>query len=289
MKYKTTENDRQKIISMYNNGIPLSNIKSQFNVCRETIVRIAKNGGCNLRHKIVNNIKKDFLIDTSNKINCYLLGLLWADGYVYKRNYKQYPKCYGHRLSLTLTKTDFDVIEKHIRNAGINTIYERQEIRSGKRFGRIQKTFSIHNKNIVDFLIENDYELKSTTTPSKILNKIPENLKNYFWRGYFDGDGYIRATFKIREMSICSTIEQDWQEVINLFNKLMIKGYKIKKYIRRKGKCKCSMIKIGSVNDITLFGNYLYQDYDKIGFARKYNRYIDFLKIIPLLQKSKIK
>jgi hypothetical protein len=289
MKYKTTENERKTIVSMYNTGISISNIKSQFNICRGTVVRIAKNGGCNLRHKIVNNIKKDFLIDTTNKINCYLLGLLWADGYIYSKSYKQSPKCYGQKLTLTLTKKDFDVIEKYIRNNGINTIYERQEIRNGKNFGKIQKTFTIHNKNIVDFLLENDYKLKSSATPSKILNKIPENFKNYFWRGYFDGDGYIRATTKMREMSICSTIEQDWKEAIELFNSLGIKNYKIKKYIRRNGKCKYSMIKVGSVNDITLLGTYLYQNYDGIGFNRKYNRYLDFLKIVPTLQQSKIK
>jgi hypothetical protein len=67
---------------------------------------------------------------------------------------------------------------------------------------------------------------------------------------------------------------------------LGIKNYKIKKYIKKNGKS--SIIRVCSVNDMTLFGEYIYKDYDHIGFTRKYDNYINFLKVIPLLQKSKI-
>jgi len=44
---------------------------------------------------------------------------------------------------------------------------------------------------IYDFLSENNYKEKSYVSATKILNKIPNNLKKYFFRGYFDGDGSI--------------------------------------------------------------------------------------------------
>jgi hypothetical protein len=233
-----------------------------------------------------NNIKPNFLIDTTNKINCYLLGLLWADGYIYSKSYKENNKSYGQRITLTLKIDDFNMIEPHLRNFGINTIYERQDFRNGKKFGKMKKSFFVHDKSLVKFLVDNDYKLKSGYSPTKILSKIPTELKRYFWRGYIDGDGYICGNRQSRRIEISSTIDQDWTEAINLFNNLGIKNYKIKKYIKKNGKS--SIIRVCSVNDMTLFGEYIYKDYDHIGFTRKYDNYINFLKVIPLLQKSKI-
>ena len=286
MKSKITKNNKLKVIEMYNNDIPISIIKNKLNISKGSVMRIAKNGGCIMRHKIVNNIKEGFLIDTTNKINCYLLGLLWADGYVYSKTYKENNISYAQRITLTLVKDDFDVIEPYLRDFGINVIYERQNMRNGKIFGRLKKSFFVNSKPLVQFLIDNDYKIKSISSPTKILNKIPQKLKRYFWRGYIDGDGYICGNRQSRRIEISSDIRQDWTETINLFNNLGIRNYKIKKYIKNNGKF--SVIRVCSVNDMTLFGEYLYNDYDNIGLTRKYNKYIDFLKVIPLLQKSKI-
>jgi hypothetical protein len=224
-----------------------------------------------------NDIKEGFLTNINDKLNVYLLGFLWADGWICDRGY-------SHRISMTLKTSDFNEIENYFAENGIKTIYKRQRYKNDKKFGKMQTSVIIQSKNIVEFLIENDYKTKSTVSPIKILNKIPNELKHYFWRGYIDGDGCISSSYNKREFAIWSTIEQDWGSVIELFSKIGISKYQIYKYKRQNGKHKSSVIRVGSVNDIKLIGDYVYQNYDKIGLERKYQSYQNILKLIPTLK-----
>jgi hypothetical protein len=224
-----------------------------------------------------NNITDGFLTNANNKVNCYLLGFLWADGWIYEKGY-------SHRVSMALTKTDFDKIESLFTMNGIKTIYEKQKYRRGKKFGKSQKCVTIQSKEIVSFLIDHDYEMKSFVSPLKILDKIPENLKCYFWRGYIDGDGCISSKRHKRELAIWSTIEQDWSSVIHLFKKLGVTDYQIYKYRRKKGKHKSSVIRIGVTKNIKKVCEYIYQNYDGMGLSRKYVSYQNLLKLIPTLK-----
>ncbi len=47
----------------------------------------------------------------------------------------------------------------------------------------------INDKYIKEFLLENDFDKKSLLSPTKVLSKIPDELKHYFFRGLIDGDG----------------------------------------------------------------------------------------------------
>lgn len=276
---KTSIDIEKQIIKMYNDKIQLSEICNIFDINKKTIFNIINRNGCKLK-TTKNNIKEGFLVNTKDKINVYLLGFLWADGWIY-------DKGYNHTLAMWLKKDDFDQIEYLFKENGINTFYEKQRYQNGKKFGNIGKGMRLCNKNIVNFLIENDYKIKSQVAPTKILNKIPDNLKLYFWRGYIDGDGSISSLKHKIEFAIWSTIEQDWSEVINLFNKLNISRYQIYKYIRKEGKHKSSVIRIGCINDVKLIGDYIYQDYDNMGLKRKYNSYQKILNFIPIMELTK--
>ena len=227
-----------------------------------------------------NEIKDGFLTNTADEINVYLLGFLWADGWIVDGGYY-------HTVAMWLKKSDFDQIEHLFREGGINTFYEKQRYKNGKKFGNVGKGMRLQSKEIVNFLIENDYKVKSFVSPTKILSKIPNELKYYFWRGYIDGDGCISSLPHRRELAIWSTIEQDWSEVINLFAKLGVSKYQIYKYRRKKGKHKSSVIRMGSVKDIKLVGDYIYQSYDNIGLKRKYLSYQNILEMIPSLKLTK--
>ena len=88
------------------------------------------------------------------------------------------------------------------------------------------------NKFIHNFLVENDYISKSTASADKILSKIPEHLKHYWWRGYFDGDGCFCKSNRSYIFTISSNIDQNWNFIDTLFNNLDI-FYKIKFVIRK--------------------------------------------------------
>ncbi len=220
-----------------------------------------------------NDIKDGFLTDTSRKENAYLLGLLWADGWIINEGYM-------HSVRLQMVKDDFLLIEPLFRMMGIEVYYERQRTKNGKTFGKVSKMTCIQDKSIIDFLIQNEYDKKSGYAPTKILSLIPENLHHYFWRGYVDGDGCISA----KKIEIWSVLDQDWCEAISLADKLEV-SYSIYTYHRRGGKHCSSVFYMGGIGNAVKFGDFLYQDYDGIGLLRKYNKYIQLKekqKMMPL-------
>lgn len=204
----------------------------------------------------------------------YLLGLIWADGNVsFANNATKTPiikhnaieednKYFLPIFKLTGNWHSFTIInEKAIGNKPISTNWTS-------------------NRIIGEFLIEHDYRNKDMS-PNKILNKIPENLKHYFFRGFFDGDGSISVGFSkngsmYKALSFSASKEQDWIFIADLLDELDIK-FKARKLKDERGES--SQIYFFNKYDILKFFNYINKtnDYVKIGLKRKYDKFV-FLK-----------
>jgi len=139
----------------------------------------------------------------------------------------------------------------------------------------------------VKFLIENDYDKKSFISPFKILSKIPDNLHQHFYRGYSDGDGCFYINNHNYQYIISGDFKQEWSLIETLFKKLNIK-YTIKYITNKKGNS--SLIRITNKNDVDVFGNYIYSEYDNIGLKRKYIKFkeIEHNDVIRILKWSKM-
>jgi len=146
-------------------------------------------------------------------------------------------------------------------------------------------TIRVNDKNIKNFLIDNDYDKKSLVSPTKIINKIPNSLRNYFFRGLIDGDGCFCSKNR-NYFSLTGNINQDWCEVERLLNEININHYKLSKKIRKTGDS--SFIVISNRNDIIKVGDYIYGAYDNIGLYRKYKIYEEILNK-PISKYSNIK
>ena len=109
----------------------------------------------------------------------YVLGFLWADVYIRK----------PYTISSTINMKDSLDIKRIFEKTGDWCFYNCNKF--DKRTNRHYTNFTIttSNRHIVDFLIENDYDKKSIVSPNKILSKIPDDYKSYFFRGISDGDG----------------------------------------------------------------------------------------------------
>jgi len=196
----------------------------------------------------------------------YLLGMIWADGYVDKKSF---------RIMLSISENDANQIESVVSRTGKWSIRTWQP--PGKR--KPQKSFTISNKVIHHFLSENDYQSKSVSSACKILNCIPEQLQHYFWRGYFDGDGCISNRLRhgghSSQMSLSGSFNQDWTFVSKLFATLNIE-MKIQK---QEAKHRYSRVVVYNMNDINTFFEYIYPEkkYDGIGLERKYGKWIEML------------
>ena len=209
-----------------------------------------------LKYEEFKNINKPY--------TAYILGFMWADGYISKD---------GRHFNVSGVEEDINEIEPLFDNIGSWCKHKDNREKYG---WKNSKTLIGSNKEIYNFLIQNDYAKKSFLSAEKILDKIPDNLKHYFFRGLIDGDGcfYYNKKNYLRQFVLASTYEQDWIYFERLCENLNVK-YVVKRLKRfnkktnKENKSSCVRV-LGK--DILKLGEYIYSG-DDLGLSRKKNKY----------------
>lgn len=195
----------------------------------------------------------------------YILGFLWADGYVFNRG-----KGFSNYISLECLLSDILQIKPIFEKTGKWNFYVRDH-KNRKNTAKL----TTNNRPLVEWLVSLDYVPRCTKAPIRVLQQIPKHLKHYFFRGLIDGDGcfYVNKENKSYQFGISSNFDQDWSSVIHLFEELKIQ-YNIHRRTVKNNKH--SYIHITNKKGINLLGNYLYNGYDKdkIGLERKYKKFL---------------
>lgn len=206
------------------------------------------------------NINPDKFMIIDNPEISYILGFLWADGYIINEG-KGYGK--SNYIDLTILENDMNDIKWIFDKIGNWNSYYRK--RDNKK---PQISLRTQNRPVVDFLIDNDYDKKSLVSADKILEKIPNNLKNYFLLGFFDGDGCIYIGKNCYLINFTGSYNQNWKWLEDILKSMNIK-YSL---TLKSSNCgKSSVIRINKIKDIEKIYNYMYNyDLDKIGLYRKY-------------------
>lgn len=222
------------------------------------------------KHKILSNsksildsnckVKIDEFKDNINEFTAYILGLLWADGYIPKNS---------NIIKLECVNDDMIHFKKIFDKTGVWNKTER--LRENKK--RVISLVSTSNKLLKEYLIENDYIEKSLVSPYKILQKIPNNFKHNFLLGMVDGDGcfYFNKKYGLRQFVLTGSLNQDWSSFEDMFIELGV-TYKI---IRTpNSKTGSSQIRVLNKENIKKIGNYIYPNLiNKIGLSRKFEKY----------------
>jgi hypothetical protein len=219
----------------------------------------------------------------------YILGLAWADGSVTLKENKTY------RLCISLKESDAESI-KHIflkwpKYFKWRYHYITVKAHVDKGNIKVKETkridFNLNDKYFIKFLVDSDYKIKSGASPDKILSKIPESLRHYWWRGYFDGDGHYYVSQKrgnnSKDIGFTSTYDQDWSFCENLCQKLGING-SINKF--RKINAGRSQFRISKGEDMKKIINYLYSLNLDISMKRKREKIIN-LPVKDIIKTSK--
>jgi len=245
-------------------------LKVDQNVVNEILSKTRVNWENNREYDSYNVNPSQFLNIKTPEV-AYLLGLIWADGHILLSNNEAQTPIIKHNaieednkfflpiFKLTGNWKSFTTInEKAIGNKPISTNWTS-------------------NRILGEFLIKHDYRNKDVS-PNKILNKIPDNLKHYFFRGFFDGDGSISVGFSkngqlYRSLSFSASKGQDWVFIADLLDELEIK-FKIRKLKDEKGES--SQVYFFNKYDIIKFFEFINKtnDYDKFGLKRKYDKFI---------------
>lgn len=202
------------------------------------------------------------LIDVQTPMVAYILGFLWADGTVSKRS---------SYVGMRIIRSDFEDIKTRWMETAKSWRYSYYH--DGHPNHQPQVAVAINHKDYNAFLTENDYLVKSGASADKILSKIPDHLKHYWWRGYYDGDGGFTAHKSTRRISLTSTWDQDWGFFAALAEKIDI-SYRVS--VRKTKPSRNSSIMIENEANLRRFMEYIYQG-EMFGLQRKIKAYQQYL------------
>jgi hypothetical protein len=203
----------------------------------------------------------------------YVLGILWADGHIRTQNNTTSINCVIDDIQ--------EIIPIFLKTGGWRISKPIPKAFKGNPVKTQQKIFT-STWDLCDLLVKYGYNSKSFSSPENLLDAIPTDLKKYWFRGYLDGDGCIRLGKKYSVSVVFSgTYQQDWGFMSNLCGELGIK-YNIDLVINDLGRY--SHFIISRKFDVELLCDYIYDEYknDKIGFSRKYKKYLDVKNYISI-------
>lgn len=217
--------------------------------------KILKIGDKKLRKIILENkLEKNskVRIDFFNKNFVYILGLIWADGFLGLKSNTVYIEC-----------IEDDMLRfKPILESISNWSFYRRE-----RENKPTINAYLTDKKFYDILVENNYLNKSKFSPIKIYSKIPDIMRKYFLLGVVDGDGcfYYNKKQYTRQFIITGSIEQDWSLFEDILNQINVKFSIIRRENKNSG---YSQIRVTNKKDLIKVGEFIYGD--MIVLDRKY-------------------
>lgn len=211
------------------------------------------------------NVEPFQFIKISTPETAYILGFLWADGYL---------GC-NYSINIEITSKDANIIKKIFLSTGKWHIFQRT-----RKHWKPQTKICCNSKVLYNHLIKLGFNNKNKN-PNKILNIIPKKLHHYWFRGYFDGDGcwYFNPKQYLRQCIISSKYNQNWNFMIKLLNKLKISKYSLDKikYINKQDiENKHSRLRLSNLDSIKKFGNYLYNG-NQFGLKRKLQKFNEII------------
>lgn len=259
------ENLKQNIINYYlSKPMTLSEVEQKFNLSHPTISKILKDVPKYPKAKIKNpELKERFFEKIDSEEKAYFLGLLIADGNVFKDNS-------GRQASISITldlKDEYMLLKfKDILQANTNVGHD------GRGCGQIAVRSDIMASDLQQYGI---VPRKSLIT---YLPNIDDKYMNHLMRGILDGDGSIRAEQTevnnrfAHYIGFCGS-QQLMEDISNYCKKINLNVIpKVYSYKDRN----LSDIKIQNKEDMYVFGEWLYKN-ATIYLKRKKDKY-DYFK-----------
>jgi len=262
----------EEIISFYKNCKSLQKTSLMFTISIKTLrkkfkeieisTKINKDHCRNI--KIKYEIDEEYFEEINTSDKAYILGLLYADGHMYKS-----------RKQIRLKLTDIELLEKVKEK--LNYLKPLNNSKKGKKSHKEAKILIICNTKIYDDLI------KLGCKQNKTYNCQFPNLNNQyisdFIRGFFDGDGCIyvgtdkRNNNLYAEVVVISTNDFIYALIDYLKNfNIKCKYFRDKKHDGRIGK-----LRIQEHESLFNFYLMMYHRDNLILLNRKYEKYKNFL------------
>ena len=213
------------------------------------------------------NVNADMFITPRIPSVIYTMGLLWADGTI--NTYKN-----SHRaVCLKSTFPDGDEFYKIMSSFG-KWNYYKYDVQNIK-YKHLKPSIQIqtNNRPMVEFLESVGYRTKSVGSADSVLEIIPLELRHYWFRGLFDGDGCLYVKDRMVQVTLSGPINQSWKYLTDLLSNLGV-SYSVKQIITVRGSS--SVVRFTGALNCKRFLDYIYKNatQDKIYLSRKYEKYL---------------
>lgn len=270
---KVSQERIQKVIELYQQGLPASKIISVVNMTTRTVKTIIERYGIKLNRadliqKGKNNSKVNHkILDELTPDALYWIGFLYADGHIEKDR---------PRITLTISSEDENHLIKFKNFFGENLSI--RDVTSKKTNTSLRGRITFDSKYYrVAFSSLRIYErLKELGfNHNKTYYIIPDkNLKNSrdFWRGVIDGDGSFSFSDDYKSISLSGT-KNTCEEFLNFVNSLeKLTESKVYKDNRAEVyKATIHSLKVPKILNILYKDSTTYLD-------RKYKKYLELIK-----------
>lgn len=244
----------EEVIQRYKSGESCQSIADSYKVTFHTISNILEKNQIK-RDNIYYNLEldRDYFLNINSYDKAYFLGFLISDGYV---------ALDSNTISLTLAAKDVEILnifKEKTKNT--NLLYERLDEKHH------EYSFRVKSKEWKDQLQQ--YGVIPQKTGKEYIPPIDDKYMPHLIRGLIDGDGWISS--KSHQIGFCGN-----EKIVNqlkdyLVNKLNI--YDVKVLHTEE---KLWQITWASNKDISLIGNFIYQDKNDCFLKRKF---LEFQKI----------
>ena len=175
---------KEKLLEIYEkeclqNKLRYSEVRKKYNIPRGTWDYWIRQKYNKVADKRLYKANDDFFDSIDSEIKAYLLGYLYADGYLANDG----------RMGIRLKIDDCEIIKMIQHYICPNNPIEYSNNQNFKR--RPQCSIRWKSKQMYNRLKELGFCIDKTHTESNIFQYIPEDMKFHFIRGFFDGDGHI--------------------------------------------------------------------------------------------------
>ena len=268
------EEKREQLITLYKQGKSIQNLAEFLGMSKVTVRTVIRSAGLEIRTQssqqlIMNGSSslKHCAFDVLTEEALYWIGFIYADGYVYKKQ----NRCL---INIDLNSQDHEHLEKFkaFLKAGVS-VRKYERLKNGKIYN--SSVITISSKALFDKLTSFGFTNNKTYTAC-----VHPDLAHHpaFWRGVFDGDGWISRThtrqYQYAWVGLCGT-QNTVQSFINLVKTNNIQTDVVKARHKKGTK---NNYEIAFVNKIGLqVLNLLYKD-ATIYLERKYNKYQQIIK-----------
>lgn len=180
------ENVKEKVIKDYKEGKSIIEISKLYKKCPRTVTKIIQGENIPIRNLTFytrkNWFNENYFEKIDSKDKAYFLGLLYADGNIYKMR---------NRIQITLQNEDLYILEnfKKYLNSSAKLYLDKE---------KYSKLILDSEKMTTDLIKLGCFPNKSLTLKFPTEEQVPNNLMNHFIRGVFDGDGSVYKGKKVK-------------------------------------------------------------------------------------------